>query len=180
MSDHAKPQADAPRRESGYFARLIELLAQNAVMMLGGMADRQGRQMPPDLRGAEMVIEMMTVLQKRTKGNLAKEEERMLSGTLYQLQTAFAEVASKSGEFEKARKASEAAEAADSVAGADAGQGFGLEEDFDNEEGAPTPPPPAEAARPGGPAPVGTRPQGIQSSAPEPRESKVKFTKKYG
>ena len=29
--------ADAKKRESGLFARLIELLAQNAVMMLGGM-----------------------------------------------------------------------------------------------------------------------------------------------
>jgi hypothetical protein len=176
MSDQPKTPADAQRRESGHFARLIELLAQNAVMMLGGMADRHGRQMPPDLRGAEMVIEMMSVLQKRTKGNLGKEEERMLSGTLYQLQTAFAEVASKSGEFEKARKATEAADAAD----ADEGPEPLGEEGLEDEEGAPAPPPPAEAARPGGPAPTGSRPQGIQPSAPEPRESKVKFTKKYG
>lgn len=175
MSDTQNKQADAQRRESGFFSRLIELLAQNAVMMLGGMADRQGRQMPPDLRGAEMVIEMMSVLQKRTKGNLTKEEERMLSGTLYQLQTAFAEVASKSGEFEKARKATEAAEAADS--GGDLGS-LG-EEDLGPDEGAPMPPPPAEAAKPGGPAPAGSRPVGIQPSASEPRESKVKFTKKY-
>ena len=178
MSDTPKPQADAQRRESGFFAQLIELLAQNAVMMLGGMADRQGRQRPPDLAGAEMVIEMMSVLQKRTKGNLTKEEERMLSGTLYQLQTAFAEVASKSGEFGKARKATEAAEAADAgEVGGDLGP---LEdEELGADKGAPMPPPPAEAARPGGPSPVGSPPAGIQPSAPEPRESKVKFTKKY-
>ncbi|NUN93424.1 MAG: DUF1844 domain-containing protein [Verrucomicrobiae bacterium] len=172
---HPKPEADAQRRESSHFARLIDLLAQNAAMLLGGMADRQGRQMPPDLRAAELFIEMLAVLQKRTKGNLTKEEQRMLSGTLYQLQSAFAEVASKSGEFEKARKASEAAEAAD-----DGGIGEDLGEDFDAAEGAPSPPPPAEAGRPGSPAPGGARPQGIQPSAIEPRESKVKFTKKYG
>lgn len=175
MSDSPKPPADAQRRESGLFARLIELLAQNAVMMLGGMPDRQGRQAPPDLRGAEMVIEMMSVLQKRTKGNLTKDEDRMLSGTLYQLQTAFAEVASKSGEFEKARKATEAAEAAD------AGEDLGPLDDEEPgaDEGAPMPPPPAQGARPGAPAPAGPRPAGVQPSSPEPRESKVKFTKKY-
>ena len=177
MSDTPKPQVDAQRRESGLFAQLIELLAQNAVMMLGGMADRQGRQRPPDLAGAEMVIEMMSVLQKRTKGNLSKDEEKMLSGTLYQLQTAFAEVASKAGEFGKARKATDAAEAANAD---DVGEGSGPleDEELGADEGAPMPPPPG-AAGPGGPAPTGSRPTGIQPSAPEPRESKVKFTKKY-
>ena len=178
MSETPKPQADAQRRESGFFAQLIELLAQNAVMMLGGMADRQGRQRPPDLAGSEMVIEMMTVLQKRTKGNLTKEEERMLSGTLYQLQKAFSEVASKAGEFGKARKATEAAEAADAE---EAGGGLGAieDEDLGGAEGTPMPPPLSAGVQPGGVAPAGSRPTGIQPSAPEPRESKVKFTKKY-
>lgn len=175
MSDTPPSPADAKKRESGLFARLIELLAQNAVMMLGGVPDRQGRQIPPDLRGAEMVIEMLSVLQKRTKGNLTKDEDRMLSGTLYQLQTAFAEVASKSGEFEKARKATDAAAAAD----ADGDLGPLADDEPGVDDGDPVPPPPAEATRPGGPAPVGTPPSGIHASPPEPRESKVKFTKKY-
>ena len=101
---------DEVRKQTILFAQLIEILAQNAIIMLGSMPDPQGRQRPPDLNGAEMMIEMMAVLQKKTKGNLTKEEEKIISSTLYQLQAAFAEIASKSGEFSKARKATEAVE----------------------------------------------------------------------
>ena len=156
-----KPQQapDEGRQQTILFAQLVEILTQNAIMMLGAMPDRQGRQRPPDLNGAEMMIELLGVLQKKTKGNLTKEEEKMLTGTLFQLQTAFAEIASKTGEFGKAAKATAAAESVD-----------------DEMLGSESP----GAALPTGPAP-GTspaKPQGIQPSAPE-TERKVKFTKKY-
>ena len=151
---------DDARKQTVLFAQLIEILTQNAVMMLGGMTDRQGRQRPPDLNSAEMMIEMISVLQKKTKGNLTAEEDRMLSGTLFQLQSAFSEVASKSGDFEKARKAQEAAEASD--------EGF-------PEEPAPHAEPPSR------PQPQASAPPSkeVQPSTPA-AESKVKFTKKYG
>jgi len=155
---------DDARKQTVLFAQLIEILTQNAVMMLGGVPDRQGRQRPPDLNSAEMMIEMMSVLQKKTKGNLSAEEDRMLSGTLFQLQSAFAEVASKSGDFEKARKATEAVEASEA-------------EEFADE---PAPAPASHAApsasRPQSSAPAA--PQTVQPSTPSV-ENKVKFTKKY-
>lgn len=155
-----KPQQapDEGRQQTMLFAQLVEILTQNAIMMLGAMPDRQGRQRPPDLNGAEMMIELLGVLQKKTKGNLTKEEEKMLTGTLFQLQTAFAEIASKTGEFGKAAKATAAAESAD-------------EEMLE---------PSSTASRPTDPisSPSPAKPQGIQPSAPE-TERKVKFTKKY-
>ena len=163
MEDHKESQDEA-RKQTALFAQLVEILTQNAIMLLGAMPDRQGRQRPPDLNGAEMMIEMLNVLHKKTKGNLTKEEEKIISGTLYQLQTAFAEVASKSGEFGKARKATDAVESAD-------------EEILDEHEEEPVPTPsqaPHETQR----APQ--KPQNIQASVPQTGESKVKFTKKYG
>ncbi len=166
--EESPPPMDEARKQTMLFAQLIEILAQNAVMLLG-VPDRSGRQRPPDLNGAEMMIEMLSVLQKKTKGNLTKEEDRMITGTLFQLQSAFAEVASKSGEFEKARKATEANEASES-AGTDP-----FEEDLD----APPPAAPPQAQQPVSSNPQ-PKPQGIQSSAaPQSAERKVKFTKKY-
>jgi hypothetical protein len=155
-------------KETVLFAKLVEILTQNAVIMLGGMTDRHGRQMPPDLRGAELIIDILSVLKAKTKGNLNRDEDKMLGNTLYQLQTAFAEVASKSGDFGRARKA---AEAADSPAAEK---------------------PPAKAARPSATAPAAAKsapspageaqppPQGISPSATPSDESKVKYSKKYG
>lgn len=168
MDNPETKPVDPQQRTTMLFAQLVELLTQNAVMMLGGMADRQGRARPPDLNGAEMIIEMLSMLQKRTKGNLTKDEERMITGTLYQLQTAFAEVASKSGEFGKAHKAQAAAKEAD---GDDEDEG--APEDFAEE------PLPPQAAAARAEAPAAKKPEGIQSAPTEPAESKVKFTKKY-
>lgn len=166
MDENSK--VDESRKQTMLFAQLIEILTQNAIMMLGAMPDRSGRQRPPDLNGAEMMIEMLGVLHKKTKGNLSAEEERMISGTLFQLQTAFAEIASKTGDFGKARKATEAAQAAE-------------EEEEIEELNAPPPPsqPQAQAPRQAPQAPSGKKAEGIQPAATTPGENKVKFSKKY-
>jgi len=161
MESADNTQKDEGRKQTMLFAQLIEILTQNAIMMLGGMQDRSGRQRPPDLNAAELMIDILEVVKVKTKGNLTREEEKMLSNTLYQLQTAFAEVASKSGDFGKALKATEAVEA----------------EDLDKEELGSSPSPGAPSA---GPQPPASKPQGIQFSASEHAEGKVKFTKKYG
>lgn len=197
--DQKQTGADEGRKNTLLFAQLIEILTQNAVMMLGGMPDRQGRSRPPDLNAAEMMIDMLAVLQKKTKGNLTKEEERMISGTLYQLQTAFADVASKSGDFEKARKATESMDAADA-----APEGF--EDDLEHEQehvhgpgcshdhehehhhappsGQQRPPQQQQQQqspqRPGQNQPSRPASSGGSSAEQTERESKVKFTKKYG
>ncbi|MDD2708707.1 MAG: DUF1844 domain-containing protein [Verrucomicrobiae bacterium] len=174
--DNAKEQPeqsqDSPRKETMLFAQLVELLTQNAVMMLGGVMDRSGRQRPPDLNAAEMMIDLLGVLRDKTKGNLTPEENRMLSNTLYQLQTAFAEIASKSGDFEKARRATDSAHETE------------REEEQSQKVAArqkpvPTPagnPAPAAASGPSRPTPA----PAPSTPMADPGESKVKYTKKYG
>ncbi len=165
--DERKDVPDEAKKQTMLFAQLVEILTQNAIMMLGALPDRQGRQRPPDLNGAEMMIEMISMLQRKTKGNLNKEEERILSGTLYQLQTAFAEVASKTGEFGKAHKATEAAEAVE-------------EDDLVDEMEEESLPVPPSSGNAGAPPPPAAKPQGIHSSASQSSENKIKFSKKYG
>ncbi len=162
MEMEKEQKQDEGRKQTMLFAQLIDLLTQNAVMMLGGVPDRQGRQRPPDLNSAELMIDMLSVVVAKTKGNLTPDEEKMLSSTLYQLQTAFAEVASKSGDFGKARKATEAAEAAE------------LEESENRSS-----PPSSGTGSTAAHQPTSAKPTGIQSSPAQSAETKVKFTKKY-
>ena len=55
------------------FRSLVGLLASQAVMGLGTMADPQGR-VVVDLEGSKFAIDLLKVLEEKTKGNLTPEE----------------------------------------------------------------------------------------------------------
>ena len=78
----AKPAAakpGQPSRETGElppadFKSLIGMLASQAVMGLGAMADPQSGRVIIDLEGARFAIDLLDVLEQKTKGNLSEEE----------------------------------------------------------------------------------------------------------
>jgi hypothetical protein len=51
-----------------------------------------GRALPPNLEAAKDVIDMLGVLQEKTKGNLEKSEEELLTGLLYELRMVYLEI----------------------------------------------------------------------------------------
>ncbi len=83
-----EPKASMP--EAG-FASLVQLIAMQAMVGLGGMAGPTGREIPPNLDIAKLNIDMLDVLDKKTKGNLDPEEKRLLDTTLHQLRLAYVE-----------------------------------------------------------------------------------------
>ena len=85
------PQAEAPR-PLHYFQVLLESLARNAALMLGGYADPRTGQVVVDLDGARELVEMLEALRDKTRGNLAPEEDRMLSEILSTLKLSYLEV----------------------------------------------------------------------------------------
>jgi hypothetical protein len=48
--------------------------------------------MPPNLPAAKDVIDMLGVLQEKTKGNLDPREEELLTGLLYELRMTYLEI----------------------------------------------------------------------------------------
>ncbi|OFW01636.1 MAG: hypothetical protein A3G20_01815 [Acidobacteria bacterium RIFCSPLOWO2_12_FULL_59_11] len=63
-----------------------------------GLAVRPGEVAPPpDLLAAQETIELLTILQQKTKGNLTKEEEQLLTNGLYELRMVFVELSRKAG-----------------------------------------------------------------------------------
>ena len=72
------------------FDMLVLSLAMQAQMELGGGMKPEGQ--PPNLEIARHTIDLLAMLQEKTKGNLSLEENRMLENTLTELRFRFVQV----------------------------------------------------------------------------------------
>ena len=77
----------------GNFAALISMLATQALFALGLLQLKGQEERKPDLELAKYNIDMLQVLEEKTKGNLAKEEEAVLSNTLSELRMGYVKIA---------------------------------------------------------------------------------------
>lgn len=73
------------------FERLVQSVYMTAIMQLGG-STQEGDQPRIDLMGARQSIDMLSVLEARTKGNLVPTEAQLLDNALFELRMAFLEV----------------------------------------------------------------------------------------
>jgi hypothetical protein len=72
------------------FSGFVLSLATTAALHFGDLADPQtGRPGTPDLPSAKRIIELLEMLQAKTKGNLIPEEDRLLEDLLYELRMRF-------------------------------------------------------------------------------------------
>lgn len=72
------------------FSGFVLSLATTAAVHFGDIRDPQtGEKGEPDLDGAARIIELLTMLHEKTRGNLAAEEERLLDDLLYELRLRF-------------------------------------------------------------------------------------------
>jgi hypothetical protein len=74
-------------------ADLLNMIAVPAVMSIGGYRTPDGKAMPPDLGMAKYHIDMLALLEEKTKGNLSDEETKTLASVLQQLRMQFTAVA---------------------------------------------------------------------------------------
>jgi hypothetical protein len=75
------------------FRSLVSMLASQAVMGLGAMADRETGRVVIDLEGARFSIDLLDVLDQKTKGNLTPEETKELTQLLAELRSRFVQIA---------------------------------------------------------------------------------------
>lgn len=72
------------------FSGFVLSLATTAALHFGDLADPQtGAKHEPDLHAAARIIEVLAMLQQKTRGNLIPEEERLLDDLLYELRLRF-------------------------------------------------------------------------------------------
>jgi hypothetical protein len=85
----ANPGMDHPPAMS--FDQLVQSVYMTSIMQLGGTT-QEGQQPQVDILGARQSIDMLSVLEEKTKGNLSTEETRLLESALFELRMAFLEV----------------------------------------------------------------------------------------
>jgi hypothetical protein len=68
------------------FAGFVISLATTAAVHFGDFADpHTGQRAEPNLEAAQQMIEIIAMLQEKTKGNLLEPEERLIDDLLYEL-----------------------------------------------------------------------------------------------
>ena len=95
MADERQSHTDdAGGGESGLsFAAFVLSLAHTTAVHLGDIPDPvSGQPSEPNLAGAFQMIEILALLEQKTRGNLTAEERQLLEQLLYELRMRFVEV----------------------------------------------------------------------------------------
>lgn len=74
------------------FMEIINTLAMQAMVGLGVMQGPGGQAIPPNFDAAKHFIDLLDVLEQKTKGNLEPDEKTILDQTLHQLRIIYVEV----------------------------------------------------------------------------------------
>ena len=71
------------------FLDIVQSLQMGAMVGLGMLQGRDGKRPPVDLPAAKDAIDLLGILQEKTKGNLTREEEEVLREGLYHLRMGY-------------------------------------------------------------------------------------------
>ena len=75
------------------FMNLVMMLASSAMQQMGKIVNPMTNKSEVNLEGAQVTIDMLTMIQARTRGNLDADEEKMLKDILSSLQLNYVEMA---------------------------------------------------------------------------------------
>ena len=84
-------QEEYAEPEGTGFEALVSYLSTTAMFQLGLLPGPGGERIPPDLVNAQRSIDLLEVLQQKTRGNLTPDEGRLLEDVLYELRMSFVE-----------------------------------------------------------------------------------------
>jgi len=89
MLRHANAGPEASQEAT--FEHVIQSIYLSAIMAMGAGTE-QGQQPRLDIVGARQSIDMLAILQEKTKGNLTEKEQRLLQNALFDLRMMFVEI----------------------------------------------------------------------------------------
>jgi hypothetical protein len=85
----------AEQQQTKIFMTFLAGLAQQALMQLGELENPYTGGQDMDLKGARYTIELLAVIQGKTKGNLTPDEDQSLSETIHDLKMRYVEIANE-------------------------------------------------------------------------------------
>jgi len=97
----AAPPEESFEEGAAAFETLVSYLSTTALFQLGLLGGPSGEKIPSDLINAKRTIELLEVLQQKTRGNLTPEETKLLDDVLYDLRISFVEVSKRQPRREK-------------------------------------------------------------------------------
>ena len=77
------------------FSSFVISLGSSSLMLMGEQVDPQQPPMPPNLPQAKDIIDLLSVLEDKTTGNLTTEEQAVLRDMLYALRMKYVSLAAK-------------------------------------------------------------------------------------
>ncbi len=101
--DSSKPaesesSSDSPKNQPPItFSTFVLSLSSSAAMSMGGYQDPVSGHIPKNLEIAKQSIDILGIIQEKTKGNLTGDEEKLLDSALYELRMRYVEEVKKSG-----------------------------------------------------------------------------------
>ena len=80
------------------FAAFVVSLAHTAAVHFGDVEDPvSGARTPPNLEAAQQMIDVLSLLEVKTRGNLTAEERQLLEQILYELRMRYVELGKAAG-----------------------------------------------------------------------------------
>lgn len=86
LQDRSNDSEDLPPVDFSWF---VVSLATQAMVLLGEIPDPLTHQPSVNIRGAKQTIDILGILEEKTKGNLSEEESRLLEDLLANLRITF-------------------------------------------------------------------------------------------
>lgn len=106
-SEGAEDQGESPQLPEASFSMLVTTLAMQASVALGQMPDPMTGQPAIQKPIAKHYIDLLAMLQEKTKGNLDKEEADLIESAVHQLRMAFVMVPDTMPEAEEKKSSIE-------------------------------------------------------------------------
>jgi len=119
MSD-TKEQLSPEEMNKALFVNMIMMFSSSVLQHLGRIPDPGSGQPHVDLQAAQTSIDLLDMLENKTKGNLDEEETQMVTETLAALKMQFVQVSNAQGDTPEEPAESPAPEAAPETAEAKA------------------------------------------------------------
>ncbi len=86
-----------PDKEEVAFGSFVMSLATQVLVQMGEMPSPKGMEIPVDLEAARQTIDIIAMLQRRTRGNVSAEEARFLEDLLHSLRSSYVLAVKKKG-----------------------------------------------------------------------------------
>lgn len=76
------------------FIEILNILAMQAAVSLGGYQGPGGERLPPNPMAAKHFIDLIDILEQKTRGNLTETEKKVLDSVLYEVRLQYVQMVS--------------------------------------------------------------------------------------